>query len=343
MREKSPRDLSPPQFAPQFGKIGNMPKLLDFESDIAPLESEIAALRDDENIGDRDALKKLRALEKSRDAAVKKLYNNLSDWQTCLVARHPARPQAKDYIAGLCDDFTELHGDRLYADDSAVVAGLAEFRGRAVAIVGQQKGHSTDERIKCNFGMAGPEGYRKALRIMELAEKFRLPLLTFVDTPGAYPGIGAEERGQSAAIGMCLRRAAVLETPILSVVIGEGGSGGALALAVGDYIGMLRHAVYSVISPEGCASILWKDAQRMADAAEILGLTAKRLKKLRLIDEVIEEPAGGAHRNQESAVALTGAALEVALSRLESLDTGALLDSRRRRWRSYGKFTEVRT
>lgn len=319
-----------------------MPKLLEFEGDIAPMEAEMEALRSDEDADEQETLKKIRALKKKRDAAIKKLYNELSDWQTCLVARHPARPQAKDYIDALCEDFTELHGDRLYADDPAILAGLGRFRGRSVAIVGQQKGHSTAERIQRNFGMAGPEGYRKALRVMDLAEKFRLPLLTLIDTPGAYPGVGAEERGQSAAIGECLRRAATLETPIVCAVIGEGGSGGALALAVGDYVGMLRYAVYSVISPEGCASILWKDAQRMADAAAILGLTAKRLKKLHLIDEIIEEPTGGAHRNQDDAIAFAGAALENALSRLESPDISALLETRRRRWRGYGKFTETR-
>lgn len=319
-----------------------MPQLLEFEGEIAPLEEEIAGLRSDEEADEKDALKRLRELEKKRDAAVKKLYDGLGDWQTCLVARHPARPQAEDYIRALCDDFAELRGDRLYADDRAVVAGIARFRGRSVAVVGQQKGRSTEERIKRNFGMAGPEGYRKALRMMDLAEKFRLPLLTFVDTPGAYPGVGAEERGQSAAIGACLRRAADLRTPVAAVIIGEGGSGGALALAVGDYVGMLRHAVYSVISPEGCASILWKDSQKTADAAAILGLTAKRLKKLRLIDEIIEEPTGGAHRNPDGAMSFVGAALERALANLDSLEPDALLQERRRRWRSYGKFTEAR-
>ena len=320
-----------------------MPQLLDFEGDIAPLEEEIAGLRSDEETDEKDALKRLRELEKKRDAAVKKLYDGLSDWQTCLVARHPARPQAADYIRELCGDFVELRGDRLYGEDRAVIAGVAEFRGRAVVVIGQQKGRSTEERIRRNFGMAGPEGYRKALRVMELAEKFRLPLLTFVDTPGAYPGVGAEERGQSAAIGMCLRRAATLQTPVVAVVVGEGGSGGALALAVGDYVGMLRYAVYSVISPEGCASILWKDSQRMADAAAILGLTAKRLKKLRLIDEIIEEPPGGAHRNPGRAVKFVGDAMERVLKNLDSLETDALLLERHRRWRGYGKFSEART
>lgn len=320
-----------------------MSRLLEFEGDIAPLEEEIAALRRSEDADGKDALKRLRELEKKRDAAVKKLYGGLSDWQTCLVARHPARPQSMDYVKGLLEEFVELHGDRNFADDRAVIAGLGRFRGRSVAVVGQQKGHSTEERIQRNFGMAGPEGYRKALRMMDLAEKFQLPLLTFVDTPGAYPGVGAEERGQSAAIGLCLRRAATLATPVLALVVGEGGSGGALAVAVGDYVGMLRHSVYSVISPEGCASILWKDSQRMADAAAILGLTAKRLKKLRLIDEIVDEPNGGAHRDPNKAVATAGDALERALERLTGLSTGELLDQRSERWRNYGKFTELRT
>ncbi|MBE8158487.1 MAG: acetyl-CoA carboxylase carboxyltransferase subunit alpha, partial [Betaproteobacteria bacterium] len=263
-------------------------------------------------------------------------------WQTCQVARHPSRPQMLDYVRGMCEEFTELHGDRNFADDRAIVAGLGFFNGRPAVVVGQQKGGDTAERIRRNFGMAGPEGYRKALRMMDMAEKFRMPLLTFVDTPGAYPGIGAEERGQSGAIGMCLRRAAELQTPVLSVIIGEGGSGGALALAVGDYVGMLRYSVYSVISPEGCASILWKDARRMADAAEILGMTAPRLKKLRLIDEVIDEPSGGAHRNAEMAINSVRAAFTAALDRFEQMETEALLQQRRRRWRNYGKFHETR-
>lgn len=317
-----------------------MPRLLEFESAVAPIEEEIAALRSDEAADEKTVLERLQVLEKQHAAEVKKIYKKLSDWQVCQVARHPARPQTLDYIHGLCEKFVELRGDRSFADDSAMVTGLATINGRPVAIIGQQKGHSTDERLKRNFGMANPEGYRKALRIMELAEKFRLPLLTFIDTPGAYPGIGAEERGQSGAIGACLRRAAALQTPIIVMVIGEGGSGGALAVAVGDYVGMLRYAVYSVISPEGCASILWKDASRMADAAELLGLTALKLKKLHLIDEVVEEPPGGAHRQPQKAVAAVGDALEGALARLEYMEIDALLEERRRRWRGYGKYSE---
>ena len=320
-----------------------MPRLLSFENEISPIEDEIHNLRHSaEMASEKDVLQRVRELEKQRTAAIKKIYAELDDWQICQVARHPARPQTMDYIRDLCDDFMEMRGDRNFADDPAIVAGVASFSGRAIAIIGQQKGHSTDERLARNFGMAGPEGYRKALRLMELAEKFRLPVLTLVDTPGAYPGVGAEERGQSGAIGMCLQRAATLRTPIVATIIGEGGSGGALALAVGDYVGMLRYSVYSVISPEGCASILWKDSTRMADAAAILGLTSKRLKKLRLIDEIIEEPIGGAHRDPEKSAELVRNALESALERLDTMTMEDLLAARYRRWRGYGKYTESR-
>ena len=318
-------------------------QLLDFEAEIAPVEEEIESLRLSEETADRkDAVELLRALKKKHAAAVKKTYAGLNGWQTCQVARHPQRPQFLDYARRMCEQFTELHGDRNYADDGAIVAGLAFFESRPVAVIGQQKGAGTAERLRRNFGMAGPEGYRKALRIMNLAEKFRLPVLAFVDTPGAYPGIGAEERGQSGAIGMCLQRAAVLQTPFLSAIIGEGGSGGALALAAGDYVGMLRYSVYSVISPEGCASILWKDAKRMADAAELLHMTAPRLKKLRVIDEVIDEPPGGAHRNAEKVIESVRTAFAAALDKFDCMEPEALLQERRRRWRNYGKFQEAK-
>ena len=318
-----------------------MYSLLDFESDLEPIEAEIESLRRADDTGG-DGVARLRELEKKRAAALKKIYAKLTDWQVCQVARHVDRPQTADYIRVLCSDFMELHGDRTFANDRAIIAGLGTFNGQSVAIVGQQKGRGTAERIERNFGMAEPEGYRKALRIMALAEKFRLPLLSFVDTPGAYPGMGAEERGQSGAIGECLRRAATLKTPMLVVVVGEGGSGGALAIAVGDYVSMLRYAVYSVISPEGCASILWKDSARMTEAAELLGLTADNLKKLRLIDEVIDEPPGGAHRHMEQSIKNVGEALATSLERLKKLDTAALLKARHRRWRDYGKFSEAR-
>ena len=270
-----------------------------------------------------------------------KLYSKLDDWQTCLVARHATRPQTKDYVAALCRDFVEIHGDRAFRDDPALIAGFAFFNDRPVMIIGQQKGHGTRERLRHNFGMAGPEGYRKALRAMNIADKFRLPILCFVDTPGAYPGIGAEERGQSGAIGECLYRSASLQVPMLTVIIGEGGSGGALALAAGDYVGMLRYAVYSVISPEGCASILWKDATRMEEAASLLGITAPKLKKLRLIDEIIAEEPGGAHRHYDKTTAAVGQALETVLIRMENMGTEARQKQRRRRWRQYGQYEEL--
>lgn len=317
--------------------------LLDFESEIAPVEEEIETLRHSEDTANpKETVEHMRVLKKKRDTAVKKIYAGLNGWQTCQVARHPRRPQFLDYARGMCEQFTELHGDRNFADDGAIAAGLAFFESRPVAVIGQQKGNGTEERLRRNFGMAGPEGYRKALRIMNLAEKFRLPVLAFVDTPGAYPGIGAEERGQSGAIGMCLQRAATLQTPVLSAVIGEGGSGGALALAAGDYVGMLRYSVYSVISPEGCASILWKDAKKMAEAAELLHMTAPRLKKLRVIDEIIDEPPGGAHRNPEKTIESVRNAFAAALDKFDRMEPDTLLQERRKRWRNYGKFQEKR-
>ena len=321
---------------------GAMTQLLDFESGLEALEAEIKSLSHSEDDGAEDIVRRMRALRKKRATVLGRIYANLTDWQTCQVARHPERPQAADYIRALFDDFTELRGDRVYADDAAVIAGLGKFNDKPVVILGQQKGRDTAEKIERNFGMSGPEGYRKALRMMELADKFSLPLLAFVDTPGAYPGIGAEERGQSGAIGKCLYRAATMRAPLLTVVIGEGGSGGALAFAAGDYVGMLRYAIYSVISPEGCASILWKEASRNADAAEMLGLTAPKLKKRLLIDEIIPEPQGGAHRDSEAAIAAVGESLQKALAKLELLDADALLESRRARWRDYGVYSEKR-
>lgn len=317
-----------------------MTQLLDFESGLETLEAEIQSLA--HSAEDADIVRKMRALRKKRDAMLVRLYDNMSDWQTCQVARHPARPQARDYIGGLFEDFTELCGDRVYGDDPAVIAGLAKLNDKPVVIIGQQKGRDTEEKIRRNFGMSNPEGYRKALRMMDLSDKFSLPLIAFVDTPGAYPGIGAEERGQSGAIGQCLYRAATMRAPMLTVIIGEGGSGGALAFAAGDYIAMLRYAVYSVISPEGCASILWKESARMSDAAEMLGLTAPKLKKRLLIDEVISEPPGGAHRDAAAAISAVGVSLEAALAKLERQQTEVLLQTRRERWRNYGVYSEAR-
>lgn len=316
-----------------------MLQLLDFETELETLEAGIADLRRSE--GGDDLLQQIAAMEKKRDKELKRMYGKLNDWQICQVARHPARPHAEDYIAALTEDFMELSGDRLYADDNAVVAGLARFDEKPIAVIGHRKGRGTQGRLDANFGMPGPEGYRKVLRIMELAEKFHLPLLSFVDTPGAYPGIGAEERGQAGAIGACLRRAAGLRTPLLALVIGEGGSGGALAMAVGDYVGMMEYAIYSVISPEGCASILWKDSSRMADAAGLLGLTAAKLKKLNLIDEIVAEPSGGAHRLPPDAFAAARTALSAALSRLSRLSEDKLTETRAARLRNYGAYKEV--
>ena len=317
------------------------PALLDFEEDIGKMETAIQLLRDSDSGKGADILSKIAALEKEKDKQLRQIYNNLTDWQICLVARHAERPQALDYINALLDDFMEIHGDRLYSDDAAVICGFARFAGRAVLVMGNQKGGSTDERIERNFGMSHPEGYRKVLRVMDLAEKFGLPVISFVDTPGAYPGIGAEERLQSGAIGRCLLRSAELRAPYIVVVIGEGGSGGALAMSVGDHIAMLEYAIYSVISPEGCSSILWKDSGRMADAAALLGLTAPKLKKLGLIDEVIDEPPGGAHRYPNAVMEETRKAVSRALQRLDRLDIDNLLQQRSERWREYGKYKEV--
>lgn len=318
-----------------------MTQLLEFErAELEPLTAEIEALRRSE--GDAaDILRRVRELERKLQRKLKALHAKATPWQTCLVARHPGRPQALDYIGGLLTEFTELHGDRMHSDDAAVVCGLGRFDGDAVAVVGQQKGRDTADKLRRNFGMANPEGYRKALRLMNLAGRFRLPLLTFVDTPGAYPGVGAEERGQAAAIGECLRRAASLPCPTIALVIGEGGSGGALALATADHVAVMARAVYSVISPEGCASILWKDRARAADAAAALALTAPRLKELRLIDEIVAEPIGGAHRDPAAALEAARASLRLALDRFARLDEPALLEARRHKWRNFdanGKF-----
>lgn len=316
-------------------------QLLDFEEDIGKMETAIRLLRESDESGAADILKKISELEKDKTRRIKKIYDNLSAWQICQVARHPERPQTSDYISALMDDFTQLHGDRLYADDEAIICGLARFGDHAVMVMGNQKGDSTDERIRRNFGMSGPEGYRKVLRVMKLAEKFNLPLISFVDTPGAYPGIGAEERGQAGAIGECLMYSAGLRSPYIVVVIGEGGSGGALAMSAGDHIAMLQYSVYSVISPEGGASILWKDGSRMAEAAELLGLTAAKLKKLGLIDEIIAEPFGGAHRAPAEAIENVRAGIEKALQRLQRLDADKLLQVRSERWRHYGQYKEA--
>ena len=318
-----------------------MDHLMEFEAAVEPLENAIRSLRHSNEGDGIDILNRIQALRKERDRALKKIYAGLTDWQVCQVARHPNRPQFLDYVGALFDDFFELHGDRLYADDRAIIGGVGRFEGTAVMIIGQQKGAGTHDKITHNFGMPNPEGYRKALRMMDLAEKFRLPIVSFIDTPGAYPGIGAEERGQAGAIGMCLRRSAELKTPYINLVIGEGGSGGALALAVGDCIAMLEYAIYSVISPEGCASILWKDAGRAQDAAALLHLTAAKLKKLKMIDEVLAEPVGGAHRNAEAMMETARGYIRKALQALGQVEVERLLEDRYERWRRYGVFKKV--
>lgn len=314
------------------------PDYLDFEQPIAELEAKIDELKLVEGSEDFNLNEEIVRLQAKSQSLIESIFRNLSPWQIAQLARHPRRPYTLDYVEHLFTDFTELHGDRMYADDAAIVAGIARFEGRSVAVIGHQKGRNTSENIRRNFGMPRPEGYRKALRIMELAERFQMPVLTFVDTPGAYPGIGAEERGQSQAIALNLQRMSGLRTPLICTVIGEGGSGGALAIGVCDHLSMLSYSTYSVISPEGCASILWKDAGRAEDAATALGITAERLKGLKLIDEIIQEPLGGAHRNIESTCANIRATLTMALTRLGSLPVEDLLGARYQRLTQFGVF-----
>ena len=315
---------------------------LDFEGEVHDIELRIAAIhRDSRGDSAAELLGKSRALEKERDRMLRQLYGKLDAWQTCKVARHPRRPQARDYLQQGLSDFVALHGDRMYGDDPAVIGGLARLAGRDIVVIAQHKGSSTEDRIAHNFGMPMPEGYRKALRLARLAAKFGLPVVTFIDTPGAYPGIEAEERGQAQAIGSCLLEMAVLETPIVAIVIGEGGSGGALALGVADEVMMLEHSIYSVISPEGCASILWRSAEHAAAAAAALNLTARRLLKLGLIDTIVSEPVGGAHRDPGMAIEAVCKAAAAALERLAEIDLQAIVQRRSVRARDYGKFDGV--
>ena len=289
-----------------------------------------------------DISEEIERLDKKSQQLTKDIYSRLSPWQVTQIARHPQRPYTLDYVSELFTDFTELHGDRAFADDLSIVGGLARFNGQPCMVLGQQKGRDTKERGLRNFGMSRPEGYRKALRLMRLAEKFKLPLFTFVDTPGAYPGIGAEERGQSEAIGHNIFEMAQLEVPIIVTIIGEGGSGGALALSVGDQLLMLQYSVYSVISPEGCASILWKSAERAAQAAEALGITAHRLKALGLVDKIVNEPVGGAHRDPKAMCASLKRALVDALRQVVDLKPKDLLERRYQRLQSYGRFGDTK-
>jgi acetyl-CoA carboxylase carboxyl transferase subunit alpha len=314
---------------------------LDFEQTVADLESKIEQLRYVQDDSALDISEEIGRLQKKSQTLTKDIYARLTPWQISQVSRHPQRPYTLDYIEHLFTDFEELHGDRSYADDPAIVGGLARFNGQSVMVIGQQKGRDTKERQYRNFGMPRPEGYRKAMRLMRLAEKFGIPIMTFIDTPGAYPGVGAEERGQSEAIGKNLYVMAELRVPIICSVIGEGGSGGALAIAVGDALLMLQYATYSVISPEGCASILWKSASKAPDAAETLGITATRLKTLGLIDKIVSEPLGGAHRDYPTIMQTMKKSLQESLKQAQSQPIENLLQTRFNRLMGYGKFKEV--
>jgi len=318
------------------------PIFLDFEQPLAELENKIEELRFVQTDSAVDISEELERLQQKSQTLAKSIYAKLSPWQTALVARHPQRPYTLDYVREIFTDFHELHGDRMYADDLSIVGGLARFNGTACMVIGHQKGRDTKERARRNFGMPRPEGYRKALRLMRMAEKFSLPVFTFVDTPGAYPGIGAEERGQSEAIGHNLYAMAELKTPIIATIIGEGGSGGALAIAVGDVVMMLQYATYAVISPEGCASILWRSADKAPVAAEALAITAPRLKELALVDRVVNEPVGGAHRDPVMMARQLDRALADALRQVAHLDHEQLVERRLQRLMSYGKFQEGR-
>jgi acetyl-CoA carboxylase carboxyl transferase subunit alpha len=314
---------------------------LDFEQSVADLESKIEQLRFVQDDSALDISDEIDRLQKKSQTLTKDIYAKLTPWQISQVSRHPQRPYTLDYIEHLFTDFEELHGDRAYADDAAIVGGLARFNGQSVMVIGHQKGRDTKDRQYRNFGMPRPEGYRKAMRLMRLAEKFGIPILTFIDTPGAYPGVGAEERGQSEAIGKNLYVMAELRTPIICTIVGEGGSGGALAIAVGDALLMLQYSTYSVISPEGCASILWKSAAKAADAAETLAITATRLKALGLVDKIVSEPLGGAHRDYGATMQSVKKALSDALKQAQSKPTAELLQERFSRLMSYGKFKEI--
>lgn len=315
---------------------------LDFEKPIAELEQRIEELRAVHEGNDSVNLSsEIEQLSKKNQQLTRDIYKNLTPWQSTKVARHPDRPYTLDYVREIFTDFTELHGDRHFAEDASIVGGLARFDGQPCVVLGHQKGRDTKERARRNFGMTKPEGYRKALRLMQLGEKFQLPIFTFVDTPGAYPGIDAEERNQSEAIGRNIFEMAQLKTPIISTIIGEGGSGGALAISVADAVLMLQYSVYSVISPEGCASILWKTAEKAEEAAQALGITAPRLRDLGLIDTIVEEPAGGAHRDHKQMAYQLKRELESTLAPLLEMPSDALLERRHQRLLSYGKFSET--
>jgi acetyl-CoA carboxylase carboxyl transferase subunit alpha len=313
---------------------------LDFEQPIAELQAKIDELR---NVGSDNAIdldEEIHRLQIKMRHKIRGIFKNLTPWQITQLSRHPLRPYTLDYVEKIFDEFHELHGDRAFADDHAIVGGLARFRGRAVMLIGQQKGRDTKAKIFRNFGMSRPEGYRKALRLMNMAARFRLPLITFIDTPGAYPGVGAEERGQSEAIARNLQVMSSLPVPIICTIIGEGGSGGALAIGVGDRVNMLQYSTYSVITPEGCASILWKDAANAEAAATALGITSDRLKKLELVDKVIREPLGGAHKNPDKVAIRVANCIEAQLEVLEAQTTDQLLETRYKRLLSFGEFND---
>ncbi len=315
---------------------------LDFEQPIAELENKIEELRYVQNESAVDISEEIDQLDKKSLRLTKDIYAELTPWQITKIARHPERPYTMDYVQACFTDFVELHGDRHFADDQSIVGGLARFNGNACMVLGHQKGRDTKERTARNFGMTRPEGYRKALRLMKTAEKFGLPVFTFVDTPGAFPGIDAEERGQSEAIGRNIYEMAQLEVPIITTIIGEGGSGGALAIAVADQVLMLQYSIYSVISPEGCASILWKTSDKAQDAAEALGITAHRLKALGMVDKIVSEPVGGAHRDARQMAALLKRALGDAWRQLGDLKPNELLDRRYERVQSHGRFNDTK-
>ncbi len=316
-------------------------KFLDFEQPIAELEAKIEELRfvgDDSEVNINEEVARLR--EKS-ESLTRSIFAKLSAWQVAQVARHPSRPYTLDYLASIAPDFQELHGDRMYADDPAIVGGVGRIDGRAVMFIGHQKGRDTKERVRRNYGMPKPEGYRKAQRLLRMAEKFKMPVVTLIDTPGAYPGVGAEERGQSEAIAYSLYMMSSLKTPIICVVIGEGGSGGALAIGVGDKLLMLQYGIYSVISPEGCASILWKSAEKAEDAAEAMRITADSLSGFGLVDEVLEEPLGGAHRDPKGMAEVIRNALIRSLDELDQISIEQVLENRQRRLAGFGEFKEA--
>ena len=313
---------------------------LDFEQPIAELQAKIDELK---NVGSDNAInldEEIQRLQAKMHQKIEGIFKDLTPWQISQLSRHPLRPYTLDYVELMFDEFHELHGDRAFADDHAIVGGLARFRGRAIMMIGQQKGRDTKAKVFRNFGMPRPEGYRKALRLMKMAERFSLPLVTFIDTPGAYPGVGAEERGQSEAIARNLEVMSRLRTPIICNIIGEGGSGGALAIGVGDCVNILQYSTYSVISPEGCASILWKDASYAEQASMALGITSRLLKKLDLVDQIIPEPLGGAHKDPETVAKSIGDVLERQLDGLEKLNTDELLEKRYQRLLGHGQFQD---